>query len=167
MSGFTENRASGASEQSGAPATILTWHACRAMLPLVSQIARDIGGLHQRLLRLRPELAHLERNRRALTWPQRSRRYQLEEEIAATEAELRSTVAELDALGVALLDAATGLVGFPTLVNERRAYFSWKPGEDAIACWNYADDRVRRPVPEEWTVLPRDARVRRSRQRKR
>jgi hypothetical protein len=137
------------------------------MLPLVSQISRDVGSLHQRLLRLRPELADLERNRRELTWPQRSRRYQLEDEVAGVEAEFRAAAAELDALGVALLDAATGLVGFPTLVNDRRAYFSWQPGEEGVAWWNYADDRLRRPVPEEWTRLPREARARRPRPRKR
>src|SRR5262245_38965820 len=166
MSGFTENRASGASEQSGAPGTILTWHASRAMLPLVGRIAVDVQRHHRRLLQLRPELASLERNRKALTWPERSRRYHLEDEVARVEADLRAATAELDALGVALLDAGPGMVGFPTLVNERRSYFSWQPGEETIAWWNYASDRQRRPVPEEWTVLPRESRSRRTRSRK-
>lgn len=166
MSGFTENRASGASERSGSPGAVLTWHASRAMLPLVSQIARDIRTHHQRLRQLRPELAQLDQNRRLLTWPQRARRYQLEDEIARAEADLRAVLAELDSLGVALLDEAAGLVGFPTLVNERRAYFSWQPDEDGLAWWNYAGDRLRRPVPEEWTELPREARARRARPRK-
>ena len=145
---------------------MLTWHVCRAMLPLVGRIAADVVRHHQRLAQLRPELAQLERNRRQLSWPQRSRRYQLEEEIAGTEGSLRAAVGELDALGVALLEGSVGLVGFPTLVNERRSYFSWQPGEDAIAWWNYADDRVRRPVPHEWTELPREERSRRSRSRR-
>jgi hypothetical protein len=108
----------------------------------------------------------LDRNRRELAWPGRSRRYQLEEEIASNEAEMRATVAELDALGVVVLDPALGLVGFPTLVNDRRAFFSWLPGEDTLLFWNYADDLTRRPIPENWTEPPRERTPRKSRPRK-
>jgi len=125
------------------------------MLPLVGRIARDIKAHHEQLTQLRPELAHLERNRRTLDWPRRRRRYQLEEEIAALEVALRTVVGELEALGVALLDPAGGLIGFPTRVNDRAAYFSWQPDEDSLQTWNYAGDLVRRPVPEEWTQQPR------------
>jgi hypothetical protein len=155
MSGFTENRTPGASERSGPPDRVLTWHASRAMLPLVGRIARDIMAHHERLAQLRPELAHLERHRHTLDWPQRRRRYHLEEEVLALEKSLRSVIGELEALGVALLDPATGLVGFPTRVNDRSAYFSWKPGEEGLLTWNYAGDLVRRSVPEEWTQTPR------------
>src|SRR5262245_35890795 len=60
MSGFTENRASDASERSGLPERMLTWHASRAMLPLVSRIAQDLADRHERLRLLRVEYAHLE-----------------------------------------------------------------------------------------------------------
>jgi hypothetical protein len=126
------------------------------MLPLVSQIAQDVMRLHERLARMRPEYAQLEKNRRLLAWPSRARRYQLEEEIASAQAELRSALAELEALGVTMLSRSLGLVGFPTLVNERRAFFSWQPGEDGLLFWNYADDFTRRPVPESWTETPRE-----------
>jgi hypothetical protein len=151
MSGFTENRTPDASERSGSSERVLTWHASRAMLPLVGRIARDIASHQQHLVQLRPELDHLDRNRRTLDWPQRRRRYQLEEEIATLESALRTVIAELEALGVALLDPACGLIGFPTRVNDRPAYFSWQPGEDTLQTWNYAGDHVRRIVPEEWT----------------
>jgi hypothetical protein len=155
MSGFTENRTPGASERSEPPQRVLTWHASRAMLPLVGRIARDVAAHHDRLARLRAELAQLDRNRRTLDWPGRRRRYQLEEEIAGLVAGQRGVVAELEALGVALLDPARGLVGFPTRVNDRAAYFSWQPDEDSLLTWNYAGERLRRPVPEEWTQPPR------------
>jgi len=164
-SGFIENRASGASEQSGPQDRVLTWHASQAMLPLVGLIAQDVMHHHERLSRMTPEFARLEKNRRLLNWPQRSRRYQLEEEIAATQSELRTAVAELDKLGVVVLASALGLVGFPTLVNERRAFFSWRPGEEGLLFWNYADDLTRRPVPENWTEAPRSSRGK-TRQRK-
>jgi hypothetical protein len=136
------------------------------MLPLVERIARDVVQHHERLGRLEPEYAHLEKNRRLLAWPARARRYQLEEEIAAANAELRGVLAELEALGVVMLDSALGLVGFPTLVNERRAFFSWRPGEESLLFWNYADDLTRRPVPESWTEAPRERPSRRPRPRK-
>jgi hypothetical protein len=151
MSGFTENRASGASERSGGDAVVLTWGAAGAMLPLVGRIAADVVQLHDRLARLRPEKDRLDRMRRTLAWPDRARRYQLQEETAAALKELQDATAELDVLGVVLLHGPAGIVGFPTMVNDRPAYFSWQPGEEKLGFWNYADDLVRRPVPASWT----------------
>jgi hypothetical protein len=166
MSGFTENRAS-ASEQSGPQDRIMTWHISRAMLPLVGRIARDVMHYHEQLSRMQLEFACLERNRRTLTWPDRARRYQLEEEIAAAQNEMRTLLAELEVLGLTLLEPALGLIGFPTLVNDRRAFFSWRPGEDGLLFWNYADDLTRHPVPEDWTEVPSERSARsRSRPRK-
>ncbi|MFO0927011.1 MAG: DUF2203 family protein [Gemmataceae bacterium] len=167
MSGFIEKRASGASERASNSEPILTWHGSRAMLPLVERIARDVIHHHTLLATLRPELSDLDRNRLKLAWPQRSRRYQLEEEIRRGEEGLKTALTELGALGVTMLDPLSGLVGFPTLVNQRRAYFTWKPGEAALEFWSYAGDRVRRPVPEEWTRPENEPRARpRTRARK-
>lgn len=156
MNGFTENRASGASERPGRNEQVFTWGAGHAMLPLVRRIARDVVRLHARLASLRPELARLERHRGTLAWPERSRRYQLQEELAVAGQELRAVIAELEALGVAPLDPAVGLVGFPTIVNDRRAYFSWQPDEESLEFWNYAGDGARHPVPVSWTRPPRE-----------
>src|SRR5437764_5605597 len=103
MNGFTENRAPGASERPGRDERVLTWGASSAMLPLVGRIAADIVRHHERLIRLLPEQDRLEQRRRSLAWPERARRYQLQEEVAAAEGELRQAVAELDVLGVALV----------------------------------------------------------------
>jgi hypothetical protein len=151
MNGFTENRASGASEGTGGGERILTWNASVAMLPLVSRIAQDVVELAGRLDALRAELGDLDRRRKDLDWPRRARRYQIEDEIVAAESARRSACAELDSLGVALLDAGRGMVGFPTLVNDQRAFFCWVPGEETVAYWNYATDRIRRRVPADWT----------------
>ena len=64
MNGFTENRASGASERPGRDDRVLTWGASHAMLPLVARIARDVVRYHQRLATLQPERARLDRDRR-------------------------------------------------------------------------------------------------------
>jgi hypothetical protein len=156
MNGFTENRASGASERPGESDRVLTWDAGVAMLPLVGRIAADVVRHHRQLAALRPELGRLDRQRRTLDWPQRARRYELAELTAAAELELQSALAELEVLGVALLDAAMGLVGFPTLVNNRRAFFTWKLDEESLQFWNYAGDTVRRPVPEAWTKAAKE-----------
>ena len=166
MSGFLENRASETSERSGSEDRVMTWHASRAMLPLVDRIAQDVLHHHQRVVRMQPELAQLERNRLNLNWAGRSRRYQLEEEVAAGRTLLRALVAELETLGVVLLEPVLGLVGFPTMVNDRKAFFSWRPGEESLLYWSYADDPTRNPVPEEWTEV-RQERPSRSRSRPR
>ncbi len=154
MNGFTGNRASGASERPGPGERVLTWGACRAMLPLVGRIADEIARHHECLSRLRPEQAQLDRHRQTLDWPGRARRYQLQEEIAAAESELQRACAELETLGLVLLHAPTGLVGFPTIVNDRRAYFSWRPGEEGPGYWSFAGEEERHPVPASWTKQP-------------
>src|SRR5262245_28247530 len=124
MSGFTENRTSGTPEHAGAPPRLLTWQASKAMLPLVGRAAQDIVTHTGDLLALKSELAELDARQRQLSWPERRRRYELAEKVTSTEIELKKAIAELDSLGVALLDGTTGLVGFPTMVNQRRAFFN-------------------------------------------
>jgi hypothetical protein len=155
MSGFTEHK-SGRSERRGAVERLLTWNESQAMLPLVGPIARELRDHRKLLERLRPEAERLEQKRHNLDWPQRQRRYQLQDEIRTAEAELHNVEMELDALGVAVLDGDSGLIGFPTLVNNRQAYFSWMPDEEKLQYWNFAGDDVRRPIPEDWTK-PREA----------
>jgi hypothetical protein len=121
------------------------------MLPLVQRIVADLVRHQECLARLRPERARLERNRLNLVWAERARRYEIDEEIAKVGNELRASRGELESLGVALLDGLAGLVGFPTIVNNRRAFFSWRPGEEGLSFWNFANDLNRRPVPVGWT----------------
>jgi hypothetical protein len=151
MSGSNETRASEAFEKRGRHDHNLTWTAANRMLPLVRRVVADVIDCQQRLALMHPEKDRLDRHRHDLSWPERSRRYHLNEEIASGERTLRSAVAELDGLGLTLLDIGTGRVGFPTMVNKRPAYFSWLPGEEALSFWQYADDEERRPIPASWT----------------
>src|SRR5260370_19410330 len=120
MNGFTEHL-SGSSERRGAAERLMTWGESHAMLPLVGRVARDVIGHRKRLAELRPERDRLERSRHHLDWPQRQRRYQIEEEMVTAEKELAAVAAEMDALGVVLLNPHVGLIGFPTMVNNRPA----------------------------------------------
>jgi hypothetical protein len=151
MSGSTENRTSGASDQSRGPSASFTWTAAQRMLPLVRRVVADVLQRQQYLGRMQVEKGHLDRNRRSLAWPARSRRYHLQEEIAATETDLKSALAELEGLGVVLVDRNAGQVGFPTFVNNRPACFSWRPGEEGLLYWHFADDATRHEIPVSWT----------------
>lgn len=154
MSGFTENRTPDASEFAGAPARLLTWQAAKAMLPLVGRIADDLLKVSNRLEARRIERASLDNSGRALSWPQRRRRFLLDEEIEEAHNELRQLYQELESLGVEVLLPEKGLVGFPTLVNQRRAFFSWRPGESDLLFWQYAGDLKRREIPADWIAHP-------------
>jgi hypothetical protein len=154
MSGSTENRAPGASEKSEGQGVAFTWNVAQRMLPLVGRIAADVLQQRRSLTRMHLEKDRLDRKRRSLAWPERARRYQLDEDIAAGDQKLRELAAELESLGVVLIDPRAGQVGFPTFVNDRPAFFSWRPGEEGPLYWHFADDTERRPVPASWTRPP-------------
>jgi hypothetical protein len=151
MSGSTENQMSGAPERAGGPNVLFTWTVAQRMLPLVGRIVDDLLRRRQDLARMEAEKANLDRNRRTLAWPGRARRYQLQEELTETDKQQRAAVAELEGLGVTLIDPGLGQVGFPTTVNNRRAFFSWRPGDNGLAFWHFAEETARRPVPPTWT----------------
>src|ERR1700731_2870774 len=140
MNGFAEHRASETSGHMRPKETVMTWEAGMAMLPLVKRIVADVVACRQRLAQLEPERARLERSRHNLSWPERARRYEIADELVAVARQWRTTCAELEGLGVALLHAKSGMVGFPTIVNNRSAYFSWLPCEEKLTFWCFAGD---------------------------
>jgi hypothetical protein len=150
MSGSTGNRASGSPLQEGQPERILNLTTARKMLPLVQRIVADILEGQKHTTQLQPELDRLDRQRRELTWPERRRRYVLREEVSRWDRQLQGAAGELEGLSVLLVDAGAGRVGFPTLVNNRLAYFAWWPGEDEIRYWHFADEYKCRTIPAAW-----------------
>ena len=120
------------------------------MLPLVQQIVDDILASQKSLQNLQPEEETLDRKRRVLAWPERQRRYQIKDELARADLSLQDAMGELRDLGLVLLDTELGRVGFPTVVNNRQAYFSWHAGEDGLNSWQFADEDVSRPIPLAW-----------------
>lgn len=150
MNGFTENAASGAFEKPDRREEPFTLEVARRMLPLVRRVVGDILQHRRRLARLYPEQERLDRARRTLSWPDRLRRYQLQDEIALEHHYLLDALAELEVLGLDLLDADAGQLGFPTIVNDRLAFFSWRPGEEDIDHWHFGDESLRRRIPASW-----------------
>jgi hypothetical protein len=151
MNGSTGNTASGAFDKPDRRETLLNLTTARRMLALVRRIVADVSQAFEELGRLYPEQERLDVQRRTLSWPERSRRYQLREEITAAEQALQQARSELENLGVVLVDEEAGWVGFPTVVNGRRAFFSWKPGEENLRFWHFAGETVRRLIPASWT----------------
>jgi hypothetical protein len=149
MSGFPGNTAN-ASERPERRETAMNLLTARRMLPLVQRIVQDILNDQKALERLHPEQERLDRQRRDLLWPERQRRYQLHEEISILEHHLQGALQELDGLSLSLLDSRVGRIGFPTIVNDRRAYFSWRPGEETVRTWHFAEETVCRPIPPSW-----------------
>jgi hypothetical protein len=150
MSGSKSFRTPDASDKPERAETSLTLKTVQRMLPLVQRILDDILANQRVLDRLQPEAEALDRNKRVLRWPERRRRYAIKEELAQADSSLQDALTELRELGVVLLDTERGCVGFPTLVNNRRAYFSWNLGEDGLHSWRFADEDISRPIPPAW-----------------
>jgi len=105
MNSSKGDRATGVPETPEAAYSLKTVH---KMLPLVGRIVDDILNRQHALERLEPEQARLDRQRRDLSWPERQRRYQVQEELAQAERALNEVRDELAGLHVVLLlgDAA-------------------------------------------------------------
>jgi hypothetical protein len=150
MNGSKGYRASDANENPPRREVVLSLKTVSKMLPLVERIVTDILARQRDLFRLQPEEERLDRNRRTLDWPGRQRRYQVKEEVVNVERSLAKGHEELDELGLVLLDSDAGRVGFPTIVNNRPAFFSWQLGEDGLHSWHFAEETVCRPIPAAW-----------------
>ena len=149
MNGSMGNMASGVPETS-ASENILSLKTVQRMLPLVQRIVDDVIANQKVVDRLQPEQERLDRQKRDLAWPERQRRYDLLEQLTTATQKLQSAVDELQELSVAMLDPHQGRVGFPTLVNNRRAFFSWQAGEEGLNSWHFAEESVFRPIPAAW-----------------
>ena len=150
MSGHSK-KTSQAAKPSGRTEPLFELPTVIKMLPLIRRIAADLLASRDELISLRGEVIRLERQRKGLNWPERNRRYVLQDTLNDAERRARSFVIELENLGVAVIDGETGQMGFPTIVNNKLAFFSWLPGEDTVTSWHYdGDETRRRPVPEAW-----------------
>jgi hypothetical protein len=150
MNGYPK-RASRPSKSQDRTPVVLDLPTVRKMLPLVRHIIGDILDAEQQMGTLLWEQDGLERNRRTLNWPERQRRYFLQDEVSRVEQQRKHAIGELKQLGVQVLDVAHGRVGFPTIVNTKPAYFSWQAGEEEVGFWHFTDDERRRPIPVSWT----------------
>lgn len=146
----TPNRASNPPGKPRKKNVTLDLTTTRQMLPLVQSIVNDIVHSRQTINQLTPEQERLDRHRRELCWPERQRRYQVSDELAAAEQALTTALVELNGLGVNLVDDEFGEVDFPTKINGRPAAFTWRLGQDAVSHWHYQGEEQLRPIPKDW-----------------
>lgn len=146
MGDLTENTTPSAEPR----AKVFTLSLASRMLPLVKRVVEDYLTARNSVNRLSAEKDRLDRNKRELNWEQRCRRYEVTEDLARWEENLLDAQAELELLGLDILDEGEGRVGFPTIVNDRRAYFSWKPDEVVLRHWQFAADMKLRQIPSTW-----------------
>jgi len=150
MNGFPK-RASNPSRSSNRGGIVLDLPTVRKMLPLVRHIVADLLAVERQMGTLLWEQAGLNRERHTLSWPERQRRYFVQDEVNRLEQQRADAVGELKVLGVAVIDAAHGRIGFPTIVNTKPAFFSWQDGEEEVGYWHFAGDTDRRrPIPPSW-----------------
>lgn len=128
----------------------MTWELANSMLPLVSRIVEDLMVSDRQLLLTEEKRDLLYSKRSQLDWKGRSDLYHAQDEIKRLSAHLRGLLVELEQVGLTLLDAERGMIGFPTLVNNRRAFFTWRLGEQEIQWWSYSCEPDRRQVPNSW-----------------
>jgi hypothetical protein len=150
MNGSTEHQASDASDSPGRREVVYNLGTGRRLLPLLRQIVGDLVAQRQQRAKLVPEQSRLDRERHSLDWPSRQRRYQVREEIESADRHYRQILAELDDLGVVLIESSEGRVGLPTVVNRQLAYFSWKLGEETLRYWHFPGESIRRLIPANW-----------------
>jgi hypothetical protein len=120
------------------------------MLPYVQGILNELAERRQVLGRLHPQQDRLERQKRSLSWKERKERYLIQDEIAVHDRGILDALDELQSLGVVILDEEESRVGFPTMVNNRPAFFTWQPGEQGLHSWQFAEENVCRPIPLSW-----------------
>jgi hypothetical protein len=150
MHGSKGYQPSDAEEKPDRGEAVLSLTTVKKMLPLVQRVVEEIRNCQIALETLQAQEDALNRKKRTLAWPERQRRYRLQEEHARVENDLLAAREELDVLGVMLLDLDLGRVGFPTMVNNRKAFFSWRLGEDNLHSWHFAEETQCRPIPPAW-----------------
>jgi hypothetical protein len=144
------NRGSSKSIKSRRRTKPLDLPTARRMLPLIERIVNDILRDQKELNRFSFEQEGLDRDRHGLSWPERERRYAVQGEVTRLQSRLDEEVKELDLLGTVLMNRGVGLVGFPTIVNGKPAYFSWQHGENGVLFWHFDGEDTRRPIPPHW-----------------
>ncbi len=131
---------------------IMTLETAESMLPLASRVAEDLKCASSRVRILRTEKNFYEKKKNKLNWIERRKSYEVTDELFFISSTLENILVEIKSMGIEPLVPELGLIGFPTLVNNRKAYFSWKPGEPCVCFWNFSEELNRRPVPPTWYI---------------
>jgi hypothetical protein len=133
---------------------LFTVEEANAMLPLVRAIVTDLVELSRDVIERQQRLAHLPAAREAdPNDPYASETAQFEDELKKDRQRLHGFVKELVDLGVipesSLEGPLVGVVDFPTRMEGRVTYLSWKLGDAEVLFWRELDAKLldRQPLP--------------------
>ena len=131
---------------------LFTIEQARAMLPLLRLIVTDISLSHRELTERKSNL------RRMLRRNEGKARFQIydaeiteiQEDLKNETSHLEDYVSELEQLGVILRSAHDGIVDFPTVIDDRPAYYTWQMEQQDIVDFHRADETTadRKPIYE-------------------
>jgi hypothetical protein len=137
----------------------------QAMTPLVRRILVDVVDVQRERSRLEREVDLLLDCRKSPRYHLRRQLYAAENSLLQLSQKNDSLVAELEDLGVRLIDAANGVAGFqfnwaPTVGSDkiRKALFLLKLTDEpttGIRRWRFDGERTEHRVPSHWVDEPK------------
>lgn len=123
-----------------------------ATLPLVRAIIRDITVLANDLLSRHERITRAGAAQGAITAAHREELDHAQKEFDREQERLHDYEEELQKLGVLLKDYHTGLIDFPSWMDDHEVYLCWRLGEPEVAHWHEVDAgfagrrRIEKPV---------------------
>jgi hypothetical protein len=105
----------------------------RAIVKDITALARELRERHERLSRLKPN------ERVSLGQAYQEEIQQVTAEFERDQERMREYVKELADLGIELKDFDTGLIDFPSQIDNREVYLCWRLGEEEVAHWHEID----------------------------
>ena len=120
---------------------MFTVEEANATLPLVRAICHDLSSLShevaERKERLSVLLAGRDEDRND---PYRQELVQIEEELKRDTGRIDEYIQELRDLGLEPIQGIDGLVGFPSMMDDRVVFLSWRLDEPEVLYWHEIDE---------------------------
>ena len=116
-------------------------------LPLVKAIVQDIVALNADLVCRQERLSEIcdrDEEQDSGGTPYDDEVLDMINGVTTDESRLSEFESELEALGGQLVDAVTGLVEFPSVIDDESGWLNWLPGEQKISYWRKESDA--RPI---------------------